>query len=60
MRAPIVVVDRRQKFDCVIDVDSCGDPAAGETDAVANEEISIVGGDVVQVEIGVERTGDSA
>ena len=57
---PVVVLDRGQERHGLVDRHPRRHSSAGEADAVADEEVAVTAGDVVQVEIGVERNGDGA
>ena len=54
----VVVFDRREEPDGFVDRHSRGDTAPGEPDTVADEQIAVTSGDVVEVEFDVERKRD--
>ena len=57
----VVVLDRGQACGRTsASGDACGDTAAGDADAVAYEQVAVAAGDVVEVDVVVERAGDGA
>jgi hypothetical protein len=56
----VVVDDRPEELDGVVDPHAGGHTAAGEPFTVADEEVAVASGDVVEVDVDVEWTCDGA
>ena len=56
----VVVVDRRQERRRLVERDPGRDAAAGEADAVADEQEAVAAGDVVEVERAGRLVGEHA
>jgi hypothetical protein len=54
----IVVADRCEHVGDIVDRNSRGDSSSGDTDAVADEEVPVAAGDVVEVDFAIERSTD--
>ena len=54
----VVVLDRREERRNVVDRDSGGDTSPGDTDTVADEQVAVAAGDVVEVDVALERSAD--
>jgi hypothetical protein len=57
---PVVVLDAGEERDRLVDRDARGDATAGEPDALADEQVAVAAGDVVEVDVVAERDGDRA
>ena len=44
----------------VVDGHACRDTSSGDADAVADEQVAVAAGDVVEVDVAIERSTDSS
>jgi hypothetical protein len=56
----IFVLDGSQRSGDVVDGDACGNPAPRDSYSVADEQVTVTAGDVVEVDLAIERSTDGS